>query len=261
MQEKKIIIRSNREDICVPVNQILYVIMNRNIAEIHLSTEKIYETRITLTELQEKLGSDFVLVHRSILVSVMAIHDVSDLIHLYNGETLEYVTRRKKQIRDQVYEKRKEIVGGFPKDNIPRTEEEYCEYFRGFEHMPFAFTDIEMVFNHKQQAVDWVFRYGNQALARLEKLPLSQMIGNSFGSLFANMDAKWLFSYERATLYGETREIIDYSPEIDTYLKVICFPTFPGHCGCILFNINEIEFTRNSSDAEKALKLYLQENA
>ena len=93
-------------------------------------------------------------------------------------------------------------------------------------------------------------------LAKLEKLPIEKLIGNSFGSLFSNMDSKWLRSYERATLYGEKLEIIDYSPEIDTYLKVICFPTFRGHCGCILFNIEEIQFTKNSSDAEKALMLY-----
>ena len=86
--------------------------------------------------------------------------------------------------------------------------------------------------------------------------PPAKSIGSSFGSLFSNMDSKWLHSYERATLYGEMLEIIDYSPEIDTYLKVICFPTFKGHCGCILFDISEIEFTKNSSDAEKALMLY-----
>lgn len=56
----------------------------------------------------------------------------------------------------------------------------------------------------------------------------------------------------------EKLEMIDYSPEIDTYLKVICFPTFPGHCGCILFNIEDIRFTKNSGDAEKALMQYLQ---
>ena len=70
------------------------------------------------------------------------------------------------------------------------------------------------------------------------------------------MDSNWLRSYEQATLYGKKLEIIDYSPEIDRYLKVICFPTFKGHCGCILFNIEEIEFARNSNDAEKALMLY-----
>ena len=37
--------------------------------------------------------------------------------------------------------------------------------------MPFAFTDIEMMFDDECRAVDWVFRYGNQALAKLEKVP------------------------------------------------------------------------------------------
>ena len=83
-----------------------------------------------------------------------------------------------------------------------------------------------MIFNEEHHAVDWVFRYGNPALAELEKKPLEQLLDHSFGSLFSNMDSKWLRAYERATLYGETLEIIDYSPEIDTYLKVICFPTF-----------------------------------
>ena len=74
------------------------------------------------------------------------------------------------------------------------------------------------------------------------------------------MDSKWLRSYEQTALYGEKLEIIDYSPEIDIYLKVICFPTFKGHCGCILFNIDEIKFIKGSEDAEKALKLYLGES-
>ena len=83
------------------------------------------------------------------------------------------------------------------------------------------------------------------------------MIGASFGSLFANMDSKWLRSYERSALYGETLEIIDYSPEIDTYIKVISFPTFPGHCGCILFDIRSIRFGNTLSPTEKAMILYL----
>ena len=148
------------------------------------------------------------------------------------------------------------MIQSFAAEGIPATPGEYVDHYRSFESVPFAFTDIEMVFDEEKHAVDWVFRYGNPALAKLEKLPLERLIGSSFGSLFANMDSKWLRSYERATLYGETLEIIDYSPEIDTYLKVICFPTFPGHCGCILFDISQIKFTKNSSDAEKALMLY-----
>ena len=95
-----------------------------------------------------------------------------------------------------------------------------------------------MVFSEDRHAVDWIFRYGNPALARLEKTPLKKLIGNSFGSLFANMDSKWLRSYEQAALYGKTLEIVSYSPEIETNLKIICYPTFKGHCGCILFNLD-----------------------
>ena len=108
-------------------------------------------------------------------------------------------------------------------DTAPTNAEEYHEHYKSFDAMPFAFTDIEMVFDEERRAVDWIFRYANPALAKLEKLPLESLIDHSFGSLFANMDAKWLRSYERAVLYGELLEIFDYSPEIDTYLRACKF--------------------------------------
>ncbi|MGN0501595.1 MAG: LytTR family transcriptional regulator, partial [Ruminococcus sp.] len=215
-----------------------------------------YETRVTLSELWEKLGDEFIKVNRGCIVSAMAIHDIADSINLNNGESLIYTLRKKSQIIEQFRSKQKSIISSFAKDGIPKTDEEYRSHYSSFENLPFAFTDIEMIFNDESHAVDWIFRYGNPALSELEKLPLERLIGSSFGSLFSNMDSKWLRSYERATLYGEMLEIIDYSPEIDTYLKVICFPTFKGHCGCILFDISQIKFTKNSSDAEKALMLY-----
>ena len=257
MQETKhIIITSNRKKLVLGVSTILYVFMKGKDAEIHVSGGKIYKTRMTLGEIENNLGEGFIKVHRGCIVSAMAIHDIADSINLINGESLEYTARKKKKIIDQFHSKQKAIINSFREDDIPKTEEEYRRHYNSFDNMPFAFTDIEMIFNEESHAVDWIFRYGNSALARLEKIPLKQLIGSSFGSLFNNMDSKWLQVYERATLYEETLEIIDYSPEIDTYLKVICFPTFKGHCGCILFDISEIEFTKSSSDAEKALQLY-----
>ena len=258
MEEKFITINSNRRKIVLNISTILYVLMRGKRVEIHVSGGRIYDTRMTLSEIEKKLGEGFIKVHRGCVVSAMAIHDITDSINLSNGEALVYTLRKKKEIIDRFHEKQKSMINSFPEDGIPKTEEEYHEYYRSFDHLPFAFTDIEMIFNEESRAVDWVFRYGNPALAKLEKIPLERLIGSSFGSLFSNMDSKWLRSYECAAIYGETLEIIDYSPEIDTYLKVICFPTFKGHCGCILFNISEIEFTQNSSDAEKALMLYLR---
>ena len=257
LQETKYItIISNRKKIVLSINTILYVLMTGKNAEIHVFGDKIYETRMTLGELEQKLGDGFIKVHRGCIVSAMAIHDITDNINLSNGESLEYTIRKKNEIIQQLHLKQQSIINSFTGEDTPSTQEEYRKYYSSFDNLPFAFTDIEMIFNEQSHAVDWIFRYGNPALAKLEKMPLDQLVDSSFGSLFSNMDSKWLRSYERATLYGEILEIIDYSPEIDTYLKVICFPTFKGHCGCILFNISEIQFTKNSSDAEKALMLY-----
>ena len=257
MQEEKIItIISNRKKIILSISTILYVFVQGKNTEVHVSGGKVYDTRMTLEYFEKNLGDDFLKVHRGCLVSAMAIHDITDKINLSNGETLEYTMRKKNEIIERVSSKQKKIIRSFIGEGVPETEEEYRRHYNCFDNIPFAFTDIEMIFNEERRAVDWIFRYGNPALAKLEKIPLDRLIGRSFGSLFSNMDSKWLRSYERATLYGEILEIIDYSPEIDTYLKVICFPTFMGHCGCILFDISEIKFTKNSSDAEKALLFY-----
>ena len=124
--------------------------------------------------------------------------------------------------------------------------------------MPIAFADIEMIFDEERQAIDWIFRYGNEALAIIEGVSLEKMIGKTFRSIFPNMDSKWLRSYEHTVLYGETLEIMDYSPEIDKYLRIICFPTFKGHCGCMLFDITQMRIASDTTVAEKAALMYLR---
>ena len=63
---------------------------------------------------------------------------------------------------------------------------------------------------------------------------------------------------KRAALYGEVLEIMDYSPEIDKNLKVICFPGFKGHCGCILFDLDTIKAVNSSNNVHKIWNTYLK---
>lgn len=246
-----ITIISNRNKIVLSVSSIIYVVMIGKYIEIHTSDYQVYKTRMTLSEIENCLGDGFIKIHRGCLVSVKAIHTITDKINLSNGDGLEYTVRKKKSIIEQFYQKQKNYIDRIKKNNMQITDEDYKEHYRSFDYVPFAFTDIEMVFNDEQHAVDWIFRYGNQKLAELEELPLERLIGNSFGKIFSNMDSKWLRSYERATMYGEVLELMDYSPEVDKYLKVICFPTFEGHCGCILFDISNISFVQNGNDTEQ----------
>ena len=249
-------IRSDRQDIALDIRTILYINISENVAEIHTSGGEIYKTRMTLEKLESKLGDGFLKPHRSRLVSVMAIHDITDKINLNNGERISYVARKKKELIAELNEKRSRLIENFDGDAQPMVDDTLHEYYRCFDSLPIAFTDIEMVLDEENKAVDWIFRYANPALAKLEKVPLSELLGRSFRSVFPNMDSKWLKSYERAALYGETLELIDHSPEIDTYLKIICFPTTPGHCGCLLLDIAEMQFAEGSGDTHNAKLRY-----
>ena len=246
----------DRQKVTLDTRTILYVQMHENFAEIHTSGGKVYRTLMTLEKLEQALGDGFLKPHRSRLVSVMAIHDITDKINLSSGERIGYVARRKKELMAELSQKRARLLDRFDNTSGPMTGGKLREYYRCFDTIPVAFTDIEMVLDEEKNAVDWIFRYANPALARLEKVPLQDLVGHSFKSIFPNMDSKWLRSYERAALYGETLELIDHSPEIDAYLKIICFPTTPGHCGCLLFDISEMQFAQGSGDGQNAKLRY-----
>ena len=257
MREKKsITFYQKRRIIEIEISSILYIMMKKDKAKIYVAGNKKYETWISLSTLEKELGDEFIHIHRGCLVSTMAIHDITKTVNLINGESLHYTPRKKKQLIEEFRSKQRKLIHSIVKDGCPKTMEEYVDHYKSFDKMPFAFADIEMIFDDEKHAADWLFWYGNEALAKLEKVPLEQLVGNSFGNLFSNMDSKWLRSYERATLYKEKLEMMDYSPEINTYLKIICFPTFPGHCGCILFDLSGIKFVENSIDAQKAKAIY-----
>ena len=258
MEEKTITFISERKTYTLPVTSILYIMMKKQDAYVHVSDGSVLKTRMTFAEFQKELGEDFIRIHRGCLVSAMAIHSVKELIILSNGDSLEYSAQHREEIIEKFHQKQRSIVEGLTNNDNPTANDEYHEHYKCFDNIPVAFTDIEMVFNEDSQAVDWIFRYGNEALARIEKCPLEKLIGNSFSSIFKNMDTKWLRSYERAVLYGETLEIIDYSPEIDRSLRIICFPTFKGHCGCMLFDIMETKLSVENDVGEMAVLMYLR---
>ena len=258
MEEKTITFISERKTYTLPISSILYIMMKKQDAYVHVSDGSVLKTRMTFAEFQKELGEDFIRIHRGCLVSAKAIHSVNQLLTLSNGDSLEYSVLHREEIIEKFHKKQRIIVEELMYNDNPMADDEYHEHYKCFDNIPVAFADIEMVFDEDSQAVDWIFRYGNEALAELENCPLEKLIGRTFGSIFKNMDSKWLRSYERAVLYGETLEIIDYSPEIDKYLRVICFPTFKGHCGCMLFDLSKTKIAVENTVGTKALLMYLR---
>lgn len=130
---------------------------------------RTYETYATIHELKSMLGSGFIRADRATLVSIKGIHDIGKEIELVNGETLYYSCRKKRELKEQLRAGRRQIAQSLSDSDAPTTQEEYQRHYASYDSAPFAFTDIEMVFNEERAAVDWIFRYGNEALAEIEK--------------------------------------------------------------------------------------------
>lgn len=169
MRSNGISVISNRRHISLPVEDILYIQLAGRRAVIHASGGRTYETYTTIEELEQMLGSGFIRTDRATLVAAKGIHAIGRQIELINGETLDYAHRRKQQLKEQLRADWRQIAQSLSNSDAPATREDYQRHYASYDSAPFAFTDIEMVFNEKRAAVDWIFRYANEALARLEK--------------------------------------------------------------------------------------------
>lgn len=254
-REKMMIVADGKRSALDP-DGILYVTMFGNYAEIHARDGEVFRVRMTLGELESELGDRFIKIHRGCIVSAEDIYNVADRVYLGNGEALDYTKRKKKEITDGLKERQKQLIDSLTDDGGKMIAAGYREFYNSFEKLPFAFADLEIVFDDERRAVDWIFQYGNQAFARLEKKTLDEVIGIRFNLLFDNSDMKWLRCCERAALHGETLEMMDYSVEIGAHIKVICFQTFRGHCGCFLFNLDEISFIETSESSRSTIGKY-----
>lgn len=253
----RISVNSDRNDIDINIRTILYVIMKGNMAYIHLADGNIIETRVTLQEFETMLGDDFIKVKRNCLVSAYAIHEIDEDVILVNGEHVVYAKRNYDTIIKEYHAKQKRIINSFSKYDIPTSIEEFHNIYRIFDDLPIAFTDIEMIFDEQEKVTDWRFCYGNEALAKLEKTPLDKLVGHSFTEVFPTMSDTWLKLYERSTLFEELLNIVDYSPEIDANLQIICFPTFKGHCGVILLNVDDLKFYHEIDNTDRAIGAFI----
>ena len=256
LDREKMLVTADRKSATIDVDRILYVMMFGNYAEIHERGGAAFRVRMTLGELESEFGDRFIKIHRGCSVSVGDIYNVTDRVYLGNGEALDYTKRKKKEIIDSLRERQKRLIDSLADDGGKMTAAGYREFYRSFEELPFAFADLEIVFDDERRAVDWIFRYGNPAFARLEKKTLDEVIGIRFSLMFENSDMKWLRCCEMAALHGETLEIMDYSEEVGAHIKVICFRTFRGHCGCFLFNLDEISFMETSEGSRRSVGKY-----
>lgn len=150
MRFKSISVISKRRHISLPEEDILYIQLVGRQSVIHVSSGRTYETYTTIDELAQMLGNGFIRADRATLVSAKGIHTIGKEIELINGETLNFTHRRKRELNEQLRAGRRQIIQELAGNDAPTTREEYQRHYASYDSAPFAFTDIEMVFNEER---------------------------------------------------------------------------------------------------------------
>ena len=153
MQQEFITVTFNRTKIAIRRADILYVIMSDDHCTIHIFDGSVYRCRMTLKELKRQLNEEFMEVKRGCMIAVSAISDIGDKVLLSNGEEICYTKRKKKALREELQKKQELMIAKISKKKLPFTPEEYRSYYKICDALPFAFTDIEMVFSEENHLV------------------------------------------------------------------------------------------------------------
>ena len=210
MRSNGISVISNRRHISLPVEDILYIQLAGRRAVIHASGGRTYETYTTIEELEQMLGSGFIRTDRATLVAAKGIHAIGRQIELINGETLDYAHRRKRQLKEQLRADWRQIAQNLSNSDAPATREDYQRHYASYDSAPFAFTDIEMVFNEKRAAVDCSM-IADMLPSKLELYSLAAPSGSTdaaaddvFSALGFTRDRSYKSAYDSVLLYRST---------------------------------------------------------
>ena len=123
-----------------------------------------------------------------------------------------------------------------------------------FDQSPIAFCVLHLLRDKAGAPYDLEFFYVNEALAKLEGLPLAALNQKRFYEVFPDADAKWLEFYEASACHGKTHSTSEYAPEIQKHITILSYPVKDGYCACIMSDDTAKE--RKTEDYESQLALY-----
>lgn len=225
----------NRRVLQIPARSIVYASVTDKLCKIYLDSDETLNLFITISELMEKLGEeDFLRVSRSSLVAYSAVEAVNqDEVILRGGVRIPYSRSRRKEIMEKVRScVERQIVCKEEGRDIGRLD--FRHDFSFWDNVPVGFCVLEFITDESGRYIDFAFRYANRALADIEGIVQESMVENPAGKALKDSQRKWLAIYSKVAFLGESIEFIDYSPEIDKDLLVICYQPAYGYCACIV---------------------------
>ena len=108
------------------------------------------------------------------------------------------------------------------------------------DNSPIAFAVIEVTFDNDGHGMDFVFRYCNEAMLKLEELSADDIINKSFYEVFKDSNRKWMVSYADVALNGSKKIISYYLNNSKRKVLAYCYQPYERFCACSLIEVESI---------------------
>lgn len=219
----------------IHINDVKYLLRQDNKTCIYMTDGRVVKTFITVKDLYEVLiPYDFISINKGTIVSREQIDHIENCTyHMLDGVCLE--GRKRGAASHKLLNK--SLHPGLS----PNTPTNIRTHFSVLNDMPVAFCVIELIFNKDGTGIDFVFRYCNEEMLKLEKLTAGEIIDQSFYQVFPNSERRLLAAYTDVAVNGGSYHLRTYSARLDKKLVIKCFQPLENFCAFIL--LPEDEFT------------------
>lgn len=129
-----------------------------------------------------------------------------------------------------------------------------------FENMTQGFALHKIIYNTKDQPVDYEFIKTNKAFEKITGLNNENIIGKTVLEIMPNIEKIWIDNYARVAKTGVPMRFENYSSELEKYYDVVVYSPLKGYFAVIFTDIsqnkkNETRLIKAKEKAEKSNEL------
>lgn len=213
----------------IPVDDIAYVTVEGRKTKITRSDGSALRTNRSLKDIYALLPQDtFSNINRGIVISKRYVqNEKNGLITMTDGTQFR---RRVRSDRAPKPQKRPSLLPELSHTPCPTSTLEAW-----MDTMPMPMLIMELVY--KTGGMDFMVRYCNREMARLEAVSPQDILNQSV-ALFPKIGSpKWMAIFADVAIHGGTRTIEDALEGSGQYMVLRCYQPQMGYCACVLTDL------------------------
>lgn len=215
----------------IPVDDIVYITVEGRKTKITRNDGSAVRTNRSLKDVFSDLPEDtFSNINRGIVVSKRYIKDEANGVITMTDDT--QFRRRVRSDRAPKPPKKKPLHPEAPHIQCP-----VSTLGQWLDQLPIPMLIMELVYGKNGNGMDFLVRYCNREMARLEGITPQEVKDLSVGNLPNIGSAKWMAVFADVALSGSSRIIEDALEGSEKYMQLRCFQPQPGFCCCILTDL------------------------